>query len=513
VKPRGLFLGSLLASPTRLGRGFAVLITAWTARVGALPQVPWPGAPNPRAPNGLAPNDASVPAGVPTGPSAPDIVQTIEPRAAVDLGAQRAPSDSGVRIDAGGWAKERFDLFPRELDTPTAGRSDLDFRTDLFARARYARGRSIEVTLSGSVSHTVFHGPPDTYRGAFDPMLREAYVGLFASNFDFRFGQQRLSWGSTDFLSPNDVLNARDLRDPFLGENELRFIPTPMIRADWYVGIVTFQAVFQPWFVPDRYDVYGTNWAGIQPDAPQNFQTFGAGAITRYDPTIFNQAQQLYQQTSLPRADFSQPSAGAQMAINGDGFDLHFYYQYGYDGPYVTIGDPTDASTLSATYVRRHHVGMSATASLGPIVARIEGAYQTQRTFFRADTLTSHKSPAVETAAALEWQTGDPTKVALLELYYQHIVDKPDAALLAWEQDSFGAGFSFRWPIVGVLRTDSRILASAAPQTIVAKPELELNFDEWIFGVGYLGVTGTTPSFGWYYRRNSEAFAFVKCIF
>ncbi|HEY3594599.1 MAG TPA: hypothetical protein VGL13_12020, partial [Polyangiaceae bacterium] len=74
-------------------------------------------------------------------------------------------------------------------------------------------------------------------------------------------------------------------------------------------------------------------------------------------------------------------------------------------------------------------------------------------------------------------------------------------------------GFSFRWPIVGVLRTDSRILASAAPQTIVAKPELELNFDEWIFGVGYLGVTGTTPSFGWYYRRNSEAFAFVKCIF
>jgi hypothetical protein len=198
------------------------------------------------------------------------------------------------------------------------------------------------------------------------------------------------------------------------------------------------------------------------------------------------------------------------LSINGEGFDLHFYYHYGFDGPYVTLDLPN--SQVSATYIRRHHAGMAMAVPAGPVVFRLEGAYQSQRAFFRAD-LQSFKSPAIETAGAVEWETGDPAKVALLELYYQRIVHQPDVPLLAWEQDSYGAAFSLRWPIVGVLRTDSRIIASAAPETVVGKADLELNFDEWIVGAGYLGVAGREPSFGWYFRKSSEVFAFVKCLF
>jgi hypothetical protein len=501
-----------MTPPRRARPGLVLVLAASTmtlvSSVAAAPNGPSQSGVPPNLPGEAAASGASGGAAL-----QPDTVQIIEPRSGAEPPPSRAraaesAADSPVRIDAGGWAKERVDFFPLEDPHPAAGRSNYDFRTDLFVRAHYARGRHIEVNASGSLTHTVFHGQDD-YRGSFDPQLREASVGVFTSDLDFRFGQQRLAWGVTDFLSPNDVLNAKDLRDPFVGEEELRFLPTPLLRADWYVGIVTFQLVYGPWFVPDRYDVYGTNWAGIQPDAPTDFRNTAANMLAPYDRTLFDQAQRLYQQSRLPAADFTEPSAGGQIAINGEGFDLHFYYQYGFEGPYVAL----DASgMLSATFLRRHHVGMAATVAAGPIVFRLEGAYQSQRSFFRTDLL-SFKSPVGEVAGAIEWQTGDPAKVALLELYYQRIAQGSQVPLLAWEQDSYGAGFSFRWPIFGALRTNSRILMSAQPVALVAKPELELNFDEWIVGAGWLGVAGADPSFGWYYRKNSEAFAFVKWLF
>jgi hypothetical protein len=47
----------------------------------------------------------------------------------------------------------------------------------------------------------------------------------------------------------------------------------------------------------------------------------------------------------------------------------------------------------------------------------------------------------------------------------------------------------------------------------VGKADLELDFDDWIFGAGFWGVAGEEPPFGWYYRANNEAFAFVKWLF
>jgi hypothetical protein len=517
-----------MGRPFRFFLGVALLVApAAAARPGSVQPSPAAAPPPPRYP-GAPPSTgfgdpprvspAGTPAAGPSSPDAgalpPDLVQTIESPSGSESATARTPSsdrtvDSKLRIETGGWLKYRFDYIPID-SPPELGRNDFISRTQLFIRARYARADHLEMGVSGSLSHTIWHSALD-YRGAIDPELRDAYVGLYGSDLDFRFGQQRLAWGVTDFLSPNDVLNARDLRDPFLGEEELRFIPTPMLRADWYLGIVTLQAVYAPWYVPDRYDVYGTNWSGIQPWAPQDAKN-SAQIFNLYDRSLLDQAQQLYQQTKLPAADFSEPSAGAQLAINGQGFDIHFYYQYGFDGPYVSRDDPTSVLQPSVTFLRRHHVGLATTASAGPIVFRFEGAYQSQRAFFRTDLL-SFKSAAAEAVGAIEWQTGDPGKVALLELYYQRIIDKPDVPLLVWEQDSYGAGLSIRLPLFGRLRTDSRILASAQPETVVGKADLELDFDDWVLGAGWLGVAGRPPSFGWYYRKNSEVFAFVKWLF
>ena len=444
----------------------------------------------------------------------PDTVEAIEKPS--DRSPAPAPAASvqadNVRIEAGGWARQRFEYFPMERPV-AAGRNDFISRTDLLVRVRYARTRQFEVNASSQLTHGLFHGNiqgETGTRGAFEPTVREAFFGLYGSQIDVRVGQQRLAWGVTDFMSPNDVVNARDQRDPFLIEPELRFIPTPMVRLDWYRDILTLQAVYSPWFVPDRFDIYGTNWAAIQPSSPPGFRNIAAGTLERYDRSLFDPAQRLYQQTSLPRADFRYPSAGVQAAINGSGFDLHFYYHYGFDGPHVAV-DPSN-TTLSASYLRRHHVGMDAATTLGPIVLRAEVAFQDHRSFFRSDLL-SHKSPAGQAVGAIEWQTGDSAKVALLEVFYQHLFEHSPVPLLAWKRDSYGAGLLVKWPLWGRLRTDSRILAGVQPLMAVARLGLELDFDRWVVGAGWLLVTGSEPSFGWYYRNNDEALAFVKWLF
>src|SRR5262249_14399107 len=145
-------------------------------------------------------------------------------------------------------------------------------RQQLYVHMRYARGRSFEAVASGLLAHTLFEEPPagpttsfNGFNGQathtnFESSARELYLGLFAQSADLRVGLQRIAWGRGDIISPNDVLNARDLRDPLLAETEALHIPTFAIRSDFdFGGGASLQLVVQPFFEPDRIDVYGTN--------------------------------------------------------------------------------------------------------------------------------------------------------------------------------------------------------------------------------------------------------------
>src|SRR5262249_18741263 len=111
-------------------------------------------------------------------------------------------------------------------------------------------------------------------RTLYEYELREAYLGFFAGPVDIRLGQQRIAWGSGEFFQPNDVINARDLRDPVLTDNELLRIPQLVARVD--IDILRkarVQLVFAPFFIPDRLPFFGENWALIQPGAPALYRT------------------------------------------------------------------------------------------------------------------------------------------------------------------------------------------------------------------------------------------------
>jgi hypothetical protein len=519
------------------------------------PLSPLSGAPNPEARDGetVAPGraDAAPATAAPQG----DIVESIEPEG-VDAGpsppARQGAVGSRVRTDFTGWARESLEWPLAATGFRVAAPSPYDVphdrvisRTQLFVRASHVRDRWFEATVSGVLGYSFREQGPsgtDTFDGIngqatnADPQaeLRELYIGLFSSRVDVRIGQQRVAWGRADLQSPNDVLNARDLRDPILTEPELRHVPTPLLRVDFDVGAVSVQLVGTPVFVPDVYDVYGTNWAAIQEDAPQQIRGLFGSVSPLFDPTKQAAFNSLIRDTQLPSSNWAAPSGGVKLSTSLGGLDVDLYYHYGFDGtPNVSVSPsfaaflmgenfqgfrPSDLTPVlqaldmgeqpfSATYVRRHHVGLDAATVAGPIAFRLDVAYDTERVYYLIGNLTSLVSPSFAGVASIEYQTGDIDKVVLLEANYNRIVDTIGQPLLGYDQDSFGLAGTFRWPFGGGWAVDLRGLVGVEPVSLMIEPALRWKINEAVaVRAGTVLLAGETDSVGWYYRDNTSVF-------
>lgn len=484
-----------------------------------------------------------------------DIVETVEGDAATVPTASQAapPSEPPPQFRFAGWARQHFEwtfygMNQQGIDaSATIPRDRLLSRTQLFGRASYQRGRWFEATMSGVLTAVVHEqdAPPGVpfngingqqVRTSYAADLNELYLGFFSSALDVRVGQQRVPWGRTDVLSPNDVANARDLRDPLLTEQELRYVPTPMLRMDVYGGPVVFEALVSPVFVPDRFVLYGGNWSAVQPSTPVEYRSLFSLLDRVLDPSLRDQANAALGQTRLPNAGVEGISAGSKLAVNFDGVDVSAYYHYGYDGtPFLALEpafahllQTTDLATANlvdltpvlrgidnglrpytAEYIRRHHVGLDAMTTVGPFVLRLDAAYQSQRVFYRTD-LTSVASPALLTVAAIEYQTGSIDQVILLELIYAHVFEPGDQPLLMYERDSYGAACIVRWTLFGPLSVDVTATWSVQPLGYTATPALQLKMGEFAMKAGAILLGGREGSLGWYYRYNTGAFLQVR---
>ena len=513
----------------------------------------------------IAPDSATTPAETPETPETPDV-----PAAQVDEPA---------RVQLSGYARQSFELDYGELsrrvstapqastwrrsETPFLWRDVFASRTQLVLRASYLQNRRFEATVSGVLGYTlhvakeapVFSaGVVDLTRGELDPQLRDAYVAFFWPSVDLRIGQQRVAWGKADFQSPNDVINARDLRDPFLSENELRYLPTPVVRASISGGPVTFEAVVSPFFVPDRFDVYGSNWAAIQADVRDSYAQFLGSSSLLVDPSIEREYAALWRQTERPPDNGRGLAAGARLSASLSGTDLSAYYHYGYDStPYVQIsrefidwvdntafittnGEQPSAllgaakfkplldlmdqlsmegrQLISARYIRRHHVGADLATTFGPIVLRLDAAYETKRTFYEADDLNSFATPAVLGVLGLEYQTGSLDDVLLVELLGARLLHKPPEPLLAYDQTTTAVAGTLRWTLGDSWGIDLRGLVGIHPQTYLIQPAIRFKpNDAFTLRLGTLVVSGETASFGWYYRDNDTAFVQLRYAF
>ena len=417
----------------------------------------------------------------------------------------------------------------------------------LFLRLRYARGKSFEAVASGLLgytlgAHTAYDPGAATLitsaRGFYEASLREAYVGFFTAIADFRIGQQRIAWGNSDAFTPNEVINPRDLRDPILAETEVFRLPVLAARADIAMGFADLQLVAAPFFVPDRVDAYGTNWAFIQPSAPPPLRGLFARLAGAIDPSLQGDLQPLLRQTRLPAYDLSGASAGTKLSWTTGSLDVAHYYHYGYTyAPALTI-DPTLLRGIATTdwtratdtdiaailaaisggqfqsnYRRRHHVGTSAQVVARPFLFRVDGSYDTA-SVFTDRTLLGVVRPVAQGVLGVEYQTGEIGKTIIVEGYYARILGDPLATpLLGALTDTVSVASVLRWTFFEHVELELRGVAGIRPMGYTVRPQLAYKRDAWEVRAGVVWLDGEDGSLPRYYRRNSSVYAMVKHAF
>jgi hypothetical protein len=415
----------------------------------------------------------------------------------------------------------------------------------LFLEVRYAKNRWFEAVASGLLGYTIARHEEQTNgqkvdalaRGLLEPSLREIYVGLYASHVSGRIGQQRIAWGNSDAFAINDVLNPRDLREPVLAETDVLHVPSMFVRLDLTGSWGALQLLVAPFFRPDQFDIYGTNWATIQPDAPLALR----GAIGRLsqlsDPSLREPSQLLLRQTSLPRDDLSATSAGARFDWSAVGLNVSHYYWYGYTSSPALRIDPallaglaatnwqeatpadlapllaaagTDA--LSSTYERTQHVGTSVQAAVGSFLVRAEGAFDRTRVLVTRDLLAVLRSGA-QAVVGIEYQPGEDGKAIILEGLYQRILGNDPGPLLGAEVNSYGAASVVRWTFFEHLELELRAVASLSPRGALVRPQLAYKKDFWELRLGAVWIDGERGSQQHYYRRNQSGYLMAKLKF
>ncbi|MBI2897015.1 MAG: hypothetical protein HYY06_25890 [Deltaproteobacteria bacterium] len=190
-------------------------------------------------------------------------------------------------------------------------RLDLEIGQPLGERARaFAAGR-LEHALRARPEEMVLHA-----RGAFEARLLDAYLDARVGPLDVRAGNQFIGWGRVDTLSAGDFWNPPDLREGFGGGVEsLPVVPVPALRVEGRTGGVGLQAAWQPFFVPMRADVFGTDTALLGPGAPAGFRGLFDRVRPLIDDSIVDHVQDQLLVSELPEENLSSGQVGTRATV------------------------------------------------------------------------------------------------------------------------------------------------------------------------------------------------------
>lgn len=228
--------------------------------------------------------------------------------------------------------------------------------------------------------------------------FEEAFGEIDLGGFGLKAGLQKFAWGKLDALAPNDVTNPLEAYNPLLaGLAGIRDseIGVPAVQLGYYLANdwgallpseTTLQTIWQPFFVPPRYDSIGERWFPPTLNANQNLDVNGVPV-----------ALAIALRNSNPPARLNRPTLGFRIANTWSNFDLDLYYYYGYQTGFradataqaflvnllpPAFGANVDAAVLPL-FKRLQSLGMAGATSFGPFGFRAEVAAQKNVLFAR----------------------------------------------------------------------------------------------------------------------------------
>ncbi len=472
--------------------------------------------------------------------------------AAEDLGtglpaASAAPADEADTgtIDVTGWLRDAVSVDRPRPDGPehppelTPPHDLLTNRAALYLSVHRRRAGSALVA-SGALEHRLLvndgRSRYDTdnqgvygRRYEFTQRLVELYGALYTGPVDLTIGQQRVAWGRNELLGINDVIDARDLRDPLLVPEELRYLSMPALRGDVSHDWWSLQLTFIPFFRPHAFDFFGTNWALVQSGAPAAY----VAVLNALPPS--SGASALFSPDRAVKDDLSQSAVALRWRWTIGSLEVNHYYHYGLDQTprwtfsqqqLAALEDPAlqldpgaraaafgaFAATVSVQYQRRHHLGLSVSGESGPFLLYGEGAFESSKVFITSDLHTVAR-PWWVAAVGAEYQ-GDIDRVVDLALEYgRAVLEEGDGTLLWYQRNNLNAAISAQWRLWDQVSAEARGIAGIIPAGISGRLGLRWKRNHWAVAAGAAVLTGSNLSFGGYYRANQGLYVDVKRLF
>ena len=168
------------------------------------------------------------------------------------------------RSDGGAWI-ERFEAGPKSNPKLPGGKDNpfAKARASLDLQARYKQDwLQGTFAIHGEYDFAYLHRRDEydtatikAFETLRDPLLgdapvqiREAWVAASLGDFEWTTGRQIVAWGEGDGLSPLDVVNPRDMREPGLADLDDIRVPILATRLGWFTGdhrveaMVTFES-------------------------------------------------------------------------------------------------------------------------------------------------------------------------------------------------------------------------------------------------------------------------------
>ncbi len=171
---------------------------------------------------------------------------------------------------AGVGGERSFDLFGRfeskvAVDTHRENRFEdvIDWRNELRlgVDARFDEATSLRLSMQAIYQ----------FRSGFDNQydwetnLFEAYLDRRQGAWSWRVGKQIVSWGRADAINPTDNINPQDFREIVTIGHDDRKIPITMVRGRRPFAGGNLDALYIPFFVPNKFDIVGADYAVLGP--------------------------------------------------------------------------------------------------------------------------------------------------------------------------------------------------------------------------------------------------------
>lgn len=445
-----------------------------------------------------------------------------------------------------GWLRAALDLDMAHdrSDGPTDILEDsLELRHRMLLRLKVTYGAKYQAFVSTLVDHVIRERPPDdgdtfllfngrSVRAEFNAAIVEAYVAASLWKLDLRAGMLRVSWGKSDYASPNDIINPRDARNPLREELEILRLPVLGLETTINLAPVTLELVWQPLFRGDRVSLYGSDFGLAGPKTPAPMRGLIRFLQGSFDEAHTPAMEQLLLVTEAPPTDPRASSVGLRAKLELRGVDFSFYYHYGYDSsPYLQMNPKVfgelakinwasvqlqDFSPLiqiadsgmplyTSDYIRRHHVGGDVVATLGSLSLRAEVGVDNRRVFYDPN-LQAHIEPALAVNVGVEYAKS-LYQTVVIEAAYLYIGGGPDEFMFYDHHYAAISGMA-RWGILrGDLVGELRFMFGIAPWTYVLRPQLSYKVTPswWVTG-GVVVFGGNERSFGGLFDRNDLIF-------